>query len=46
MYEATKLLSSSSNLTQEDIRLLFMKMFAKLDYYKKKFSFTNSISNI
>jgi hypothetical protein len=35
MYEATKLLSSSSNPTQEDIRLSFIKIFAKLKHYKR-----------
>ena len=35
MYEATKLLSSSSNPTQGDIRLSFMGMFAKLEHYKR-----------
>ena len=35
MYEATKLLSSSSNLTQKDIKLLFIRIFAKLKHYKR-----------
>ena len=35
MYEATKLLLSSSNPTQGDIRLAFKGMFKKLNYYKR-----------
>ena len=35
MYEATNLLSSSKNPTQDDIRLVFKGMFKKLDYYQR-----------
>ena len=35
MYEATKLLSSSSNPTQGDIRLVFRGMFKKLNHYRR-----------
>ena len=36
MYEATQLLSSSLNSTQGDIRLVFIKMFKKLNQYQRK----------
>jgi len=35
MYEATNLLSSSSNPSQGDIRLAFIGMFAKLNQYRR-----------
>jgi hypothetical protein len=45
MYEATKLLSSSSNPTQGDIRLSFTGMFTQLNHYKRGSHSQNQIAS-
>ena len=46
MYEATKLLSSSSLPTQENLRLIFLGMLASLQYHKQQSNQYNIINEI